>query len=90
MHKTIGSELPPSDENTVLVYEWLHLWERDENSPPKRREYKVYFKTLKIPASLLLWYTWLSASSESLLTNSVLRVEYFISLRFTLWVLKGK
>ena len=46
MHKTIGSELPPSDENTVLVYEWFHLWERDENSPTKRREYKVYFKTL--------------------------------------------
>ena len=46
MHKTTGSELPPSDENTVLVYEWFHLRERDENSPTKRREYKGYFKTL--------------------------------------------
>jgi len=26
MHKTIGSELPPSDENTVLVYKWFQLW----------------------------------------------------------------
>lgn len=26
MHKTIGSELPPSHENTVLEYELFHLW----------------------------------------------------------------
>jgi len=46
MHKTIGSALPPCDENTVLVCEWFHVWERDENSPTKRREYQGYFKTL--------------------------------------------
>ena len=46
MHKTIDRELPPSDENTVLVYVWFHLWERAENSLTKRREYKGYFKTL--------------------------------------------
>ena len=46
VHKTIDRELPPSDENTVLVYVWFHLWERAENSLTKRREYKGYFKTL--------------------------------------------
>jgi len=46
MYKTSGSELPPSDENTVLLYEWFQVWEQNENSPTKRREYKGYFKTL--------------------------------------------
>lgn len=51
---------------------------------------RAILRHYKIPASLLFWYTWLSASSKCLLTNSVLRVEFFISLRYTFCAVKGK
>jgi len=90
MYKTIGSELPPSDENTVLVYVWFTYGSGTRIPLLNAANIRAILRHYKIPASLLLWYTWLSASSKCFLTNSVLRVEYFISLRYTFWAVKGK